>query len=76
MHTNFAVAMMAGTVHQNLLVSGYSVQGQRARHLRIGMTDAELKLWQQIRGRQLRQLTVMDEQVVNSLGSHPPLPPF
>jgi hypothetical protein len=75
MHTNFAVAMMAGTVHQDLLLSGYFVQPQRARRLRVGMTDAELKLWQQIGGRQVHLLTVMDEQVVNSLRSHPPWPP-
>jgi hypothetical protein len=27
MHTNFAVAMMAGTVHQDVLVSGASFSG-------------------------------------------------
>ena len=37
-------------------VSGYYVQRQRARRLRKNMSDAELKLWRHIRGKQLRYI--------------------
>ena len=56
MHPNSPVAMMVGTAHQDPLMSSYFVQRQRARRLRKGMTDAELKLWRHIRGRQLRYI--------------------
>ena len=34
--------------------SNYYIQRQRARQLRRAMTDAEIALWQRIRGKQLR----------------------
>jgi hypothetical protein len=92
MHTNFAVAMMAGTVHQDLLVSGYFVQRQhfgpqgrlsdarreawfRRRGLRV-VRDDPVQVLTEIEAVLQHLLTVMDEQLANSLRSHPPLPPF
>jgi very-short-patch-repair endonuclease len=37
-------------------MSSYYIQRQRARHLRKNMTDAEMKLWHHLRGKQLRQI--------------------
>jgi hypothetical protein len=74
MHTNFAVAMMAGTVHQDLLVSGYFVQRQRARRLHVVRYD-NVQVLTEIESVLQDLLSVMDEQLVNSLRSHPPCPP-
>ncbi len=40
-------------MRRNLHVSNYYVQRQRARQLRKAMSDAELILWQRLRGRQI-----------------------
>jgi hypothetical protein len=56
MHTNFAVAMMAGTVRE-----------VRYDNVQV-LTEIEAVLQD--------LLSVIDEQLVNSLRSHPPCPPL
>ena len=48
---------------------------QRARRLRVVRYD-NVQVLTEIEAVLQHLLTVMDEQVVNSLRSHPPLPPF